>query len=467
MSTSDPWNGQHASRRLFLERTASTICLLCLSRPGTAAVTHGRQKASPSVDQDMLRTIAVEVLSSSKVPPGARIPNGPQNTTGQTLYLPGGTQSYYPAFWVRDAAMMLGGDFISPDEIEGWVRVIAATQPGKAGLRFGKLVVPGYSIPDHITLAGEACWYPGAYTEQGQGAYGFLPPADDAFFFIQMVREHWRLTRRTTLFQSTIKTVWGERRLSEICVKAFDSVLTDPQTGLVVCDASEGRTRVDWGFCDSIRKTGLCLMPSLLRWQAACDLAALFAADHRWDEAKRYRAEAAGIQAAVPKVFYRRLPERHGRRTGLMLSATGLGCKDDVWASAYAVWLGLLPHSLELAVARHLLALYDSGGTLAEGQVRHLPPDGEFGGFWEQSACEPGTYQNGGFWATPTGWLVAALRKVSRSAADQVLADYVLHLHHRSADGAPWEWIQPAKNLRVNPRYAASAGLVFLAISRR
>jgi hypothetical protein len=33
--------------------------------------------------------------------------------------------------------------------------------------------------------------------------------------------------------------------------------------------------------------------------------------------------------------------------------------------------------------------------------------------------------------------------------------------------GAPWEWINPAFHLRVNPLYAASAGGVYVAIQNR
>jgi arylsulfatase len=409
-----------------------------------------------------LRELAAKVLASAKVPVNERIPGGPTNTTGYTLRVPGGTQNYYPAFWIRDAAMMLGGDFIPADEIEGWVRVIAATQPGADGLRFGRLIVPGFSIPDHITLGGAACWYPGAYTEQGNGTFGFLPPADDAFFFIHMVYEHWRLARTPAFFQSSVKTGWRVAPVSEICVKAFGSVAVNPD-GLVQCAASEGQTRVDWGFCDSIRKEGLCLMPSLLRWQAARELAELFDASGAPTKAVFFRNQAATIRAAIPTTFTREIPaaaKSNGAKEALLLSATELGRKDDVWASAYAVWLGVLPPELEKAVSRHLLTLYQAGGTVVEGQVRHLPPSGEFGGSWEQAKCPRDTYQNGGFWATPTGWLIIALRKASPSASDKLLSEYADHLRANRDRGAPWEWVQPAKNLRVNALYGSSAGLV-------
>lgn len=418
----------------------------------------GASLAEPS-PVAFLRDFAAQVLASAQVSSGNRIPGGPTNTTGHALRVPGGTQSYYPAFWIRDAAMMLGEDFVPASEIEGWVGVIAATQPGQDGLRFGRLFVPGYSIPDHITMAGAACWYPGAYTEQGNGAFGFLPPADDAFFFIQMVREHGRLTRDAAWFRSRFKTGWGEAALSEICVKAFDSVAAEFETGLVRCEAGDERSRVDWGFCDSIRKTGLCLMPSLLRWRAARDLAELFDSVNDKQEARRFEAEATKIQRAIPSTFSR-LALAASESYTVLISATELGRKEDVWAEAYAVWLGVLPPDLELAIARHLLSLYRSGGTVREGQVRHLPEAGQFGGFWEQAQCERGTYQNGGYWATPTGWFVTALRKVDRAAADQLFAEYYHYVRRNRDAGAPWEWIQPEKNLRVNARYGSSIGLV-------
>lgn len=418
-------------------------------------------------DLEFLHATAREVLDSAALAPGAQIPGGAKNTTGHQLRVPGGTLNYYPAFWVRDAAMMLGGDFIPAAEVQGWIRVVAATQPGADGLHFGRLRIPPFSIPDHITMAGEACWFPGAYTEQGNGKFGFLPPADDAFFFIQMVHEHWRLRRSVKFFNARVKTGWGEPPLADVAVKAFDSVTADASTGLVICESAEGRTRVDWGFCDTIRKAGLCLMPSLLRWRAAGQLATLLKASGNHAEAKRLRAEATKIQRAIVPQFYRERGAHRGHATGCLLSATQLGRKDDVWAGAFAVWLGVLPRSIERKVARHLLALYEAGGTVVEGQVRHLPPRGEFGGHWEEAFCPAEQYQNGGYWATPTGWLISALRRVDPAAADRLLTEYVAHLRAKETQGAPWEWINPALKLTVNPLYGSSVGLVYMTIATR
>ena len=451
-------------RRAFVRRLGGLAGLFSVAG-SWASVRVPAKLTVADADLELLREMAAAVIGGSRVLPGTRIPGGPENTTGHILHVPGATQNYYPAFWVRDAAMMLGADFISAEELAGWIRVIAATQPGADGLRFGRLSIPPYSIPDHITLGGKACWFPGAYEEQGNGSFGFLPPADDAFYFIHMVHAHWQLTRQLALFAAPMRTSWGEPRLAEVCVHAFESVHAETGTGLVRGEVAEGRTRVDWGFCDTIRKAGFCLMPSLLRFQAARELAALFRAAGEAAQARRYRDEAARIQAAIPRTFYRSLPGAGRGKSGLLLSATELGRKDDVWAAAFAVTLGVLPPQTERAVARHLLALCEAGGTTVEGQVRHLPPVGEWGGFWEKAGCEPDQYQNGGYWGTPTGWLVVALRKVSPVAADRLLREYADHLRANRGQGAPWEWIKPARNLRVNPRYAASVGLVYVSLA--
>jgi len=70
----------------------------------------------------------------------------------------------------------------------------------------------------------------------------------------------------------------GLAPLSEVCIRAFESVAEDKE-GLVVCEGAAGKTRVDWGICDTVRKAGKCLMPPSLRWRAARDLEALFRAN--------------------------------------------------------------------------------------------------------------------------------------------------------------------------------------------
>src|SRR6266404_870469 len=95
-------------------------CCLMLGLCGILNATAGSPGAGQNstapegqtADLSFLRAVAGKVLESARVPTGASIPGGTTNTSGISLRVPGGTQNYYPAFWVRDAAMMLGGDFV-------------------------------------------------------------------------------------------------------------------------------------------------------------------------------------------------------------------------------------------------------------------------------------------------------------------------------------------------------------------
>ena len=99
----------------------------------------------------------------------------------------------YPAFWVRDAVMMLGGKFISQQELKGWILLISsAIQGPKAWHVRPGVVVPAYTVPDHIDLNGKPSFYPGSYAtgnKQGGYPYGKYPPLDDNFYFLKAVYE--------------------------------------------------------------------------------------------------------------------------------------------------------------------------------------------------------------------------------------------------------------------------------------
>jgi hypothetical protein len=76
------------------------------------------------------------------------------------------------------------------------------------------------------------------------------------------------------------------------------------------------------------------------------------------------------------------------------------------------------------------------------------------------------TYQNGGYWHTASGWLIAVLWKQDRSLGLQVFSEMLAHL--RAQDyrkgpglGAPWEVFGPNGSARQNPVYMASVTLPY------
>jgi hypothetical protein len=403
---------------------------------------------------EQLRPIAEAVLKAAQ----ARITNIP-------VRLPDGSGTT-KAFSIRDAALMLGSDLLGADEIAGWVRLICAAQAGPEGIKLANnLSVPPYSIPDHLMLGGAPVWFPGTDGgyEEGNGEFGYLPPADNPYWFIQMVREHLRLTGDPTLVQSQVKTSYGTATVAEVCTRAFDSIPADAN-GLVVIGNDPSVWRVDWGFADTVHKLGACLMPSLLRWRAAKDLVLLFSALGDKAQITRFDDEVRKIRAAIGKTFYHALGKENNKDVGALYSATVKGRKDDLWASAYAVWSGALRTTQADAVAQHLRLVYQAGGSVEEGQVRPLPLSGPLGGTWEQTSTPPDTYQNGAFWGFPTGWYIAALFRVDRSAAAQMLNEFVTALQAHRKDGAPWQCVNSATKYTRGPQYAATVTAPYVAL---
>jgi hypothetical protein len=126
-----------------------------------------------------------------------------------------------------------------------------------------------------------------------------------------------------------------------------------------------------------------------------------------------------------------------------------------------------LPSNQLHGLAKHLRRLYEEGEITQNGQVRHLPRHGEFGGHWESAKSAPETYQNGGYWATATGWLARALGITSPNDEQSLISEYVTYLRQHRAEGAPYEWIPRGEGKGVNPAYASSAVLVYISLKQK
>lgn len=468
----DPTNPDQSPLSMSPQRTPKMVLALATANTALADSAFRGVPVVRSPDVDLARTseqaeklrsladsvhrLAVDVLKGA----ASKIDGLPVHLADAT-----GTTN---ALVVRDAALMLGSDLIGKEEIAGWVKLIAAGQVGPETLIFANnLTVPPYSIPDRITAGGSPVYFPGGEpgTDQGKGDVGELPPADNPFFFIQIVYEQFRSSGSTSLFQSRVKTTYGTATVAEVCHRAFDSVPADGN-GLVLIGGNSHESRADWGFADTVRKTGACLAPSVLRWQAAQDLILLCAAVGDRAGLDRYTREATTIRAGIAKTFYRSLGTESGKEVGMLISATGEGNgrRDDLWASAYAVSCGALRTHQAEAVAQHLLAVYQAGGTVQEGYIRPLPSSDRGDRYWDKTATAPDTYQNGAYWGFPTGWYVNALFTVDRSAAVRMLNEFVNGVDVHRKEGAPWQCLYPTKNYTHLADYCASVAAPAVAL---
>jgi hypothetical protein len=416
-----------------------------------------------SGDADFLREQARQMVAAARLGPGAASGKW-RNSTPFAVHVPGGNMGY-PAFWIRDAVMMLGADFVPAPEIEGWIRLMAsAVRREDWNLRPGAFV-PAFAVPDHINFDGRPTYYPGTYdsgTKQGGHPYGKYPPLDDHFYFVTAVYEHWKLARDTALFRSRLATATGEMTLAELCERVYRVAPPDAASGLVVAGDVETENAKDWGFCDTVFKSGKLLFPSILKYNAATQLAELFWAVGDQAKSRRYRDEARGLRKAISKTFR--------RGDGWLRSATLVGNQPDVWGTAFAVWSGAVDESTAKKASRALAGAYRAKTAVRAGLVRHILTTGTTNrGLWQKCIAEAGTYQNGGYWGTPAGWYIAAMHRTDPAAARGMAQDFVAFLRENvRPDGMSqaWEWINPETGKRSNPLYVATVALPYISLAQ-
>jgi hypothetical protein len=408
-------------------------------------------------DIKFLRELTRDVVQASRVKPGQSIAGSPPNTMGHTLIRPGG-RDCYPAMWVRDFSMSLDSGFITVEEAKQHLRLIASRQNGPRARKLKSgATIPPWAIPDHINFDGGAVFFPGTYSageDQGGEPFGLLPPADDHYEFIHIAHWIWQRTNDATFLDDVVDGLSLRDRL----IRAFDVPRTDDATGGMVTTSATDRA-VGFGFCDAIYLTGAILFASLLRYRAARELARLTAA--KGDERNVFAMTAVTLASHVARVF------ADPAGSGWLLAATEIGRQPDVWGTLFALHLGVLaPEEARAARGAVIDAVRDGTITL-EGAVRHVPATTN----WEKVApgVAVGTYQNGAYWHTPTGWLIAALKKHQPVLARNVFVDYITHL--RAQDfrkgpgfGAPWECFGPDGKARQNAVYMTSVALPLAVI---
>jgi hypothetical protein len=412
-------------------------------------------------DLRFLETMARDVIEASRVAPGATVGATAPNSTGGTLIRPGG-RDCYPAFWIRDYAMSLDCGIIPADEQRHALLLTADKQQDELWKCPSGSTVPPGSIADHISFGGKPIFFPGDlddYEAQGGEQWGKLPCLDDPFYFVHMAAAYVRDTGDVAVLDREIRGKTLLKRLQE----AFDMPPHRADNHLVHVELDN--RGVNFGFFDTVTHTGDLLFASVLKYQAADELAALLKRASKPEAAAEYEAIAAAIQKALPTTF--------GLESGLLKASTGIGAQPDVWGTACAVYASALDPDAKRK-ACEALAKACANGTIAwQGMVRHVPTDADFSATsaWEKALAKLNTYQNGAYWGTGTGWVCYAIAQVDRTLAARLAQEYVAHL--RAEDyrlgpehGAPWECMHPTDNHRQNPVYMAGATCPLAAIQR-
>jgi hypothetical protein len=169
-----------------------------------------------------------------------------------------------------------------------------------------------------------------------------------------------------------------------------------------------------FGFTDTVAKTGDLLFSSLLYWEA-CKAMEDLSIQSGAGDADEYALRARAIEQGLQILW----DEESG-----MFFAASLDCRQiDLWGSAYAVYIGIATPEQSARIARYLDANFSR--MVQHGQVCHLLD----GASWDRMLVpvKPGTYQNGAYWGTASGWIIHALHKRNPERAGKMFNDLVAY----------------------------------------
>ncbi|MBU0608034.1 MAG: hypothetical protein KKI08_09095 [Armatimonadetes bacterium] len=343
-----------------------------------------------------------------------------QNPAGVPLYYPDGS-GHYAACWTRDFCYMVEGatELIPPGEVLAGIDVLLGGQRED-----------GF-IPDRVQADGLAVFFPGPVDKP----IGSQPPIDNQLFMVKLICAYAKATRDYTGAHQRLERMWA----------AMDAVPVEAD-GLTYVDRNS--PWVDYGFTDTVAKTGKTLFGSLLHWEACELMAQTYKGWEQHDDAHAWfeRAQHAG----------QRLLEFWDDDQGMFRAAMQDCRQVDLWGSAYAAVLRVASKTQTERIAHYFLRHRDE--IMLHGYVRHLPGAQT----WKRLYVDvpAGTYQNGGFWAVPSGWVARTIATVDEAFARQMLEGLIAQF---AEDGA-CEWI--SADQQALPGYGASVACVLGSVTR-
>jgi hypothetical protein len=411
-------------------------------------------------DLRFLEQMVKDVMEASRIYPGQKISKdfGPNQTNG-VLIRPGGRTSY-PAFWIRDYAMSIETGFVSEKEQKHMLELTASTQSDRLMLTKWDTRIPKGSIADHIRIDdGMPIYFPGTYSfeNQGEKKWGMQPPFCDQFFFIQMAYFYVQSFAHKAFLSKEINGI----KLIDRLELAYQMPPSDPKSTLV--EVNNENRGVDFGFRDAIYITGKLCFASLLKYQAALQMAYLHSKMGNKRKALAYQHDAKHLKLSIVHTFE--------DTRGMLRASTGMSAQADVWATALAIHLGVLQGQPRLKAAQYLRDAYIKGELSQKGNIRHVVKSDDFSttSAWEKSVVPISSYQNGAYWGTPVAWVCQAIAVVDLTSAQKLAKEYIHELREgdfRKGEGfgSPWECFND--NLTQNSVYLTSVAVPFIIFKK-
>ncbi|MEW6234962.1 MAG: hypothetical protein AB1656_06210 [Candidatus Omnitrophota bacterium] len=328
---------------------------------------------------------------------------------GTVLYTPDGVGNY-GALWTRDFYYMAAlFDLFPPQNLRAAIQYLLEGQRADG-------IVPDRRQADGVSVYEAGGWnHPVA-----------LPPLDNSAFLVSLVYEYVIHTQDDAFLQTALTPLrWA---MDANPRGSHGLVWNDPQS-----------PHSPYGFTDTVGKTGELLFCSLLDWKASKELIALSRRFQREDMANLFDKRSKEIEEGISILI-----DSH---SGLFLAASADCRQIDIWGNAFAYAIGF-PLSPDRKKQIVELFVKRRDDIVERGQIRHLLK----GEYWQRMLVpiKQGEYQNGGYWATPSGWVMQTLAQDEPEAAQSLLNDLIADFKERGIH----EWIN-GERVQL-PHYVAS-----------
>lgn len=360
-------------------------------------------------------------------------------TPRETGYKPA---AIYPALWTRDHAYVLWHypELLTATQRREFVTYTLSRRTTGAEADPDGGTLPADWIADRIEADGDAVY-------KNAGASD-LPFMDGIHFVILALWADWELTGDNSTFLANQAAI-------DDCL----AVIPRSMNGCVYSDP--GDPSVDYGFCDTVKKTGDVAYGTALQAWAYKMLHQMSGGGSSTAEGDTYANLRAATEAGLAT-----LRQASGWYKG---SSVNNAARDDVWATALAVAEELVTGADRTDSAQAIVDAYNDGSVGAFGYestitqfglVRHLP----VGQYWAGTTTTVDTYQNGGYWLTPLWDCVRAVDLIDPALARSWAAEAMDQINDEfTAEGdwtdVPYEWHNHGVGVGALG-YSASAAVV-------
>lgn len=260
---------------------------------------------------------------------------------------------------------------------------------------------------------------------------------DNQYEFIDLCYQHYQRTGSPTAYTTYKATI--------LTALAYPNI----QNNLVYILSESPWPKVGFGFQDIVASQGYELMTSVMRYRSLKQLVIMATAAGDSSDASTWQTQADAVPAALETYLW-------DSTRGLFYNSSVNNVKHSVPGSAYAVVQGCCSASVANTISQKLIDMMPGHvdalagkGCFLNGYVRHLPLDENWDAL--RVGYGVGIYQNGAYWATFTGWVALAIKRLSQYEANFLMIDLIDKL---KTDGP---LITPLEAFNTSPVYQGSS----------